>query len=343
MKTRSLRKTLAFLLMFAMLISMLAGTVALAADEEAAAYRPSTGFIEGMECLVVAETDAGDFALAFDGEALGSAPVTVADGFIALADKTAVWVADADKTIHNAAYPETFIFAGSHGFMVFTGGRTFEYDAETKHITMHGGMYYLTFDPTAGKFDESLDEADAATIQLYEPVPVYTKADAFVEDDQYIIVAETDAGLFGLSYDGEALGSQAVTVEDDIIYNPPADVAWTADTDSTIHNVKVPEAYIFAGSHGFMTFTGGRTFEYDSATKHITMHGGIYYLTFDAATGKFDESLDEADAATITLYGREMPKIAKEEKFIPDGSDLPEVDRDAVANADGTGKLACVT
>ena len=342
MKTRNVRKTLAFLLALAMLISMLAGTVVLAADE-AVAYRPSTAFTEGMECLVVADTAAGKFALAYDGEALTSAAVTETDGIISLADKQAVWVADADKTIHNAFVPEAYIFAGSHGFMTFTGGRTFEYDAEAKHVVMHGGMYYLTFDPATGKFDESLEASEAATILLYEPVPVYTKTDAFVEDDQYIIVAETAGGPFALAYDGEALGSQAVTVENDTIYNPPADVAWTADTDNTIHNVKVPEAYIFAGSHGFMTFTGGRTFEYDAEAKHVVMHGGMYYLTFDPATGKFDESLEASEAATITLYGREMPKIAKEEKYIPDGSDLPEVVRDSVKNDDGSITLAFVT
>ena len=35
--------------------------------------------------------------------------------------------------------------------MTFTGGRTFEYVAETQHIVMHGGMYFLTFDPATGK------------------------------------------------------------------------------------------------------------------------------------------------------------------------------------------------
>ena len=343
MKKQSGRPILAFALLFAMLFSMLGSTGALAADE-AVAYRPSTAFSEGMDCLVVAETAGGDFALAYDGEALTSAAVTATDGIISLEGKQAVWVADADNTIHNAATPEAYIFAGSHGFMTFTGGRTFEYDAEAKHIKMHGGMYYLTFDAATGKFDESLEEADAATIQLYEPVPVYTRTDAaFVEDDQYVIVTEAGGTLYALSYDGEAIGSTAVTVDGDTIYNPPAAAAWTSREGNTIESVGNPGIFLFAGSHGFMTFTGGRTFEYVPETKNIVMHGGMYYLTFDAATGKFDESLEAADGATFTLYGREMPKLAKEEKYIPDGSDLPEVVRDAVKNDDGSVTLAFVS
>ena len=52
-----------------------------------------------------------------------------------------------------------------------------------------------------------------------------------------------------------------------------------------------------------MIFTGGRTFEYNAETKHILMHK-MYYLTYDASTGRFDQSLEEADAASFTLYGR---------------------------------------
>ncbi|MBR2834824.1 MAG: metallophosphoesterase [Coriobacteriales bacterium] len=84
-----------------------------------------------------------------------------------------------------------------------------------------------------------------------------------------------------------------------------------------------------------MTFSGGRTFEYDAETKTILMHK-MYYLTFDPETGLFGESEDEADAAEIILFEREMPKTVKEEKFVPNGSDLPTVVRDAVKNADGS-------
>ena len=337
MKARSARPILAFLLLAAMLFSALGGAAVFAA-EESVDYRPCGAFTEGMDCLVVAETAGGKFALSFDGEALGSVAVTETDGVITLSDKAAVWTARADDTIESAGTPGTFIFAGSHGFMVFTGGRTFEYDPETKTVLMHK-MYYLTYDEANGKFAESLEAADAATITLYEPVPVYTKTDAFVEDDQYIIVDESGAAL---AFDGEALTSIPVTIEGDTITGADAAAAWTCRADSTVESVGTPGTFIFAGSHGFMVFTGGRTFEYDPETQTILMHK-MYYLSFDAATGKFDETLEAAEAAKITIFGREMPKVAKEEKFIPDGSDLPEVERDAVANADGTVKLAFVT
>jgi hypothetical protein len=114
MKTRNGRHLLAFLLLFAMLVSMLSGAVVLAA-EEAVDYRPGEAFVEGMDCLVVAEADGAKYALAFDGEALTSQAVTETDGVISLTDKSAVWTARADNTIESAGTPGTFIFSGSYG------------------------------------------------------------------------------------------------------------------------------------------------------------------------------------------------------------------------------------
>ena len=175
-----------------------------------------------------------------------------------------------------------------------------------------------------------------------EEAVAYRPVAGFTEGMDVLVVADTAGGKFALSYDGEALGAVPVTETDGVITLTDKTAVWVADADDTIHSAVTPEAYIFAGSHGFMTFTGGRTFEYDAATQTILMHK-MYYLTYDAATGKFDESLEASEAAKVTLYGREMPKVAKEEKFIPDGSDLPEVVRDAVPNADGSIKLAFVT
>ncbi|MBR2703711.1 MAG: hypothetical protein IKE47_06070, partial [Oscillospiraceae bacterium] len=133
MKARNGKRLLVFLLLFAMIVSMLSGTIVLAA-EDAVDYRASDGFVEGMDCLVVAETAGGKYALAYDGEAITSQAVTETDGVISLTDKTAVWTARADDTIESAGTPGAFIFSGSYGLMIFTGGRIFEYDAESHHI-----------------------------------------------------------------------------------------------------------------------------------------------------------------------------------------------------------------
>ncbi len=340
MKTRNGKQVLVFLLLFALLASMLSGTVVLAA-EEGTDYRPAEAFTEGMDCLVVAEAGGAKYALAYDGEAITAQPVTETDGVITLSDKAAVWTARPDDTIESAGTPGAFIFSGSYGLMIFTGGRTFEYDAEARHILMHK-MYYLTFDAATGKFDQSIEEADAADITLYEPVPLFTKTDALVDGDQFVIVTEAEGKNVAFSFDGEAIISKPVNVTGDTIRDPEAASVWYGRPDDTLESAGTPGSFIFSGSYGLMIFTGGRTFEYNAETKHILMHK-MYYLTYDASTGRFDQSLEEADAASFTLYGRVMPKTEAEEKYIPDGSDLPCVERASVKNADGSITLAFVT
>ncbi|MBR2834825.1 MAG: twin-arginine translocation signal domain-containing protein [Coriobacteriales bacterium] len=141
--------------------------------EEALEYQATNTLVEGLDCLIVAEVDGAKYALAYDEE-LTSVCVTEEDGIITLEDKKAVWIPREEDTIESAGTPGKFIFFGSHGFMIYTGGRTFEYDPETKTILMHK-MYYLTFDPETGLFDESEDEADAAQITIYEPIPYLPK------------------------------------------------------------------------------------------------------------------------------------------------------------------------
>jgi hypothetical protein len=155
--------------------------------------------------------------------------------------------------------------------------------------------------------DQSLEESEAASITLYEPVPVFTKTDAWWEGDQFVIVTEADGKTVAFAYDGEAIVSRPVEPTGDVIRDPDAAVIWYGREDNTVESVGAPGAFIFSGSYGLMVFTGGRTFEYDAETGHILMHK-MYYLTYDAATGRFDQSLEESEAAAFTLYGRVMPK-----------------------------------
>ena len=335
MKTRSVNKALAWLLTLVMVLSMCVGLpLTASAEGDEVTYTPAAGLTEGLDCLIVAESGGAKYALSFNGETLGAVAVTEDGGAIKLSDKQAVWTPGPDDTLESAGTPGIFIFSGSGGFMVFTGGRTFVYDAEAKTVLMHN-MYYLTFDAATGTFNQSTEAADAAQITIYEPKPSYTKTDAFVEDDHYLITTESGGTTYALSFTGETLSAEAVQVEDDAISEAPATAIWAARPDDTVESVSTPEIFIFSGSGGLMVFTGGRTFVYDAEAQTILMHN-MYYLTFDASTNTFNQSTEAADAAKITLYGRTMPKVAREEAFIPEGSDLPCVEKEAQKNEDGS-------
>jgi hypothetical protein len=171
MKTRSVNKALAWLLTLVMVLSMCVGLpLTASAEGDEVTYTPAAGLTEGLDCLIVAESGGSKYALSFNGETLGAVAVTEDGGAIKLSDKQAVWTPGPDDTLESAGTPGIFIFSGSGGFMVFTGGRTFVYDAEAKTVLMHN-MYYLTFDAATGTFNQSTEAADAAQITIYEPKP----------------------------------------------------------------------------------------------------------------------------------------------------------------------------
>ena len=170
----------------------------------------------------------------------------------------------------------------------------------------------------------------------------YTPAAGLTEGLDCLIVAESAGTKYALSYDGEALGAVAVTEEDGAITLSGKEAVWTPGPDDTIESAGTPGIFIFSGSQGLMVFTGGRTFVYDAAAGNVLMHS-LYYLTFDASTNTFNQSTEAGDAAAITLYGREMPKIVREEVYVPDGSDIPCVEKQAVKNEDGSITLMIVT
>ena len=341
MRTRSVKKGLAWLLALVMVLSMCAVLPLTAKADDEVTYTPAAGLTEGLDCLIVAESAGTKYALSYDGEALGAVAVTEENGAITLSGKEAVWTPGPDNTIESAGTPGIFIFSGSQGLMVFTGGRTFVYDAAAGNVLMHS-LYYLTFDASTNTFNQSTEAGDAAKITVYEPKPTYAKTDAFTEDDYYVITAESAGTTYALSYNGEALGAVPVTFDGDVITSIPAEAVWAARPDDTIESVGTPGIFIFSGSQGLMVFTGGRTFVYDAGSQAILMHN-LYYLTFDAATSTFNQSTEAGDAAAITLYGREMPKIVREEVYVPDGSDIPCVEKQAVKNEDGSITLMVVT
>ena len=154
---------------------------------------------------------------------------------------------------------------------------------------------------------------------------------------EYVIVAESEGKYFALSKAESGFGAEEVTVEDGQIADAPESAIWVAASGSSMESLADPGNFIYAGSGGFMTYTSGRTVEYDAETQTIALHGAKYYLTFDGAA--FGQG-DQADAATILIFGR--GEAAEPERVIT-LADIPvpeTVKRDAVKNSDGSVTLA---
>ncbi len=183
----------------------------------------------------------------------------------------------------------------------------------------------------------------AATVMAAEePAGDYTLADSITLGNRYIVAAEYNGEYYALAFSG-MLTAEKITVNGDATTPASDAVKWTAGANDTIESVASPGNFIFAGSGGFMSWSSGRTFVYQADTKHVLMHN-IYYLIFDGT--KFDYTKDEAEATEILIFEKEMAEAgaetgaAEEEVYVPDGSDLSSVVKDAVKNADGSITLA---
>ena len=173
-----------------------------------------------------------------------------------------------------------------------------------------------------------------------DPFTLYTK---LTEDDQFVIVIEYEGQNYAMDFVDSAFVGGAVTIEGDVA-TPAADTEiWWAREDDTLENAgsTADHRFVYASSNGLFPYEDGRSFVYDDATHHILLHNSRYWLAFDGKS--FTLSEDEAGAVTCSIYRREMPKTEKEEKFIPDGSDLPAEVRAAKKNDDGSISLAFVS
>lgn len=335
------QKLLSITLALILVLSMFAGSVVFGANAKSSSFVPASFLQRGDDYLITTEVDGTRYALAYDGQEYFAQEVTVTDGQITVTDDKAVWTPGEESSLESVGTPGTFIFPGSNGFITYTSGRTFVYDPDSETVYMHS-MYYLTFDAETHLFGQSKEGSDAAKIQIYQRIPLYTKTtDAFVKDYQYVITTEVDGKIMALAYQDEELAAVEVTVNDDIV-QPPMSAVWTAGPDNTMENVGTPGMFLYPNSTKFMAYTSGREIVYDGETQTVQMHG-VYYLVWNAETGLFDENSDAAAACKVTIYGREMPSTEVEEKYIPDGSDIPTEVRSAKASNDGNINLAFVS
>ena len=182
-----------------------------------------------------------------------------------------------------------------------------------------------------------------ATNEAAEEEKPFTLVTKLTEDDQFIFVIEYEGETYAMDFVNSSFVGGAVTIEGDVAVPAAETEIWWAREDDQLENAgsTADHRFVYASSNGLFPYEDGRSVVYDDATHHVLLHNDRYWLSFDGKT--FGLAEDASGAVAVTLYGREMPKEAKEEKFIPDGSDIePEV-RDAVKSEDGTIKLAFVS
>lgn len=196
------------------------------------------------------------------------------------------------------------------------------------------------------------------TVSLMGGTLVYAASDepfeaatALEEGYDYVIVTELDGAYYALTTTGESSAAgfdkaPTVTIADGKITEVPKGAVWTPE-DGNLKSVDYEKLYVFAGSGGFMTFNGGRTFSYDAATGIVTMHSK-YYLGFSG--GMFTQDEDIANAAVISLYRRVGAPVVKQDpnnwegkvdpSTVPETNNVPAVTKTAVKHDDGSIVLA---
>ena len=185
------------------------------------------------------------------------------------------------------------------------------------------------------------EEAEAAEEEKEEkPFTVVTE---LTEDDQFIFVIVYEGETYAMDFVDSSFVASPVTIDGDTAIPSVETEIWWGRADDQLENAgsTAEHRYVYAGSSGLMAYLDGRSVVYDDATHNVLLHNERYWLAFDGKV--FTLAEDASDAVEVTLYGREMPKTEKEEVFIPDGSDIEPVVRDAVKGEDGSIKLAFVS
>ena len=147
------------------------------AEASGSGYAKATSLEAGKAYLIVTEYEGKYYALSLpagsgSGTALAVEEVTVADGAVASAPETALWLPDGEGHLESKATPGMYIFtgssAGASGFCSWEGPgtyfRTAIYDEAAETIKLHT-KYWMTFDGT--QFYRSEAEADACKVLLF--------------------------------------------------------------------------------------------------------------------------------------------------------------------------------
>lgn len=135
------------------------------AEEQMGEYKLAEKFIPGNRYIIATEYKGDHYGFAFINGALVIEKIELNGDGAAEASDAAKWTFSHDESIESVGTPGMFVYAGSFGLMTFSTGRTFIYNAESKHVFMHK-LYYLTFN--GANFGVSKEETDACDIVIFE-------------------------------------------------------------------------------------------------------------------------------------------------------------------------------
>ena len=326
------------------------GTVAEAAT--ILVFEKYTGFVladsltKGYEYVIAAKNGDKYYALGLKDSAYCMTEITVADDMVAAQEDAYVWIPDGKDNLESKGTRKTYVYAGSYGFMTYSSGRAFLYDADAKTVKLHT-KYYLTFNGT--KFDQSEKAADAASILIFcraaeaeedgppkeYPQPDAVKRTAVANADGSITLAFTS----DVHYDGKNLNLKTWLEASDISYidsfgfcgdmgsayasNAEDFWTWTDEVvdyvDTLIDDGTVGTAVYTLGNHEWFPRAGGdyanNYDKYDSAKRLKQVGEGVVtdkYIIYCfgageiAATNTYD--YNKYDIAALDEYLNTAPK-----------------------------------
>ncbi len=302
---------------------------------------------------VVYAVTAGDhtYALSTDGETVTATEVMLRKdantdrNSIVVTGEKAIWLVDQYGFMTNEFFENAKI-AFTAGLTVADKGGVTHFDRNSGKLTFHLADlekvdYYLSFDGIT--FGLTADPEAACDVTPYSQSLVFARAAEMKAGEDYVVALKAGSYWIALNYDG-SLGTAYISYneKDDTVTISDEGAAWSYAKDQVLESVYEPNNAIFAGSGGFLLYdsTGSyrRTFTYNPETKTVNLHGTRFVLIYDEEDREFDQSTDASAAIQVDIFSR--PSLLHGEGYIPDGSDLKPVVRDAQKNDDGSITLA---
>lgn len=153
-------------------------------DKATGDYKPAKVFVPGNRYIIATLHDGEYCGFALVNGAFVAEKIDTDGVMIAAASDSVTWTAALDDCIESVGDPGKFVYAGSFGLMTFGTGRSFIYEADSKHILMHK-QYFLTFDGI--NFGISKDEADACDVFVFEKeMPKVAVIAKYIPNGNYI-------------------------------------------------------------------------------------------------------------------------------------------------------------
>lgn len=129
---------------------------------------------------------------------------------------------------------------------------------------------------------------------------LYQETEQLTTGIESLLVAEYEGAYYALALEEGSITPSAQLLEVTDGRTSASDLcSWILDDDSYLANKGISDTYLYAGSAGLMTYSSGRSFTYDPATRHALMHQK-YWLTFDGEG--FSMTNNENEASEILIF-----------------------------------------